>query len=425
MAMSGDHATSHRRLVLRFAACIAHLLNSGHDGTAVVQPGLIYQRLTRMLARRVDHRRGGNRDVTDYKPLVGGGVFSDRNWDEDGAARDQIAEIYFEYVLDKRLFLARDAHMHKGHELFHRLCRRGEGPGWEAASLGRECTAITSVVPIGVQPSGYGDVSNGLYSLPIDISDGNPARSTQAEVGPLYLRVPGSVHWVAEEMSVWGALKSSPRRLRRLAPGDEFNEFCGLVIKAVETANAHYGALVSLGLSPVDWRELSVNTAKKLSAFLGDVRRLAEENKSDPAALEGWRAVWQFRQVPGFVDAEALWKSDLGRAVRGQDHWHRHHGAVIEDIPDIGRDEEVLNRVSFKKMVAAAREEGVITPMDADILHELYRNPSLSDIASRSDIAAYLGSRRLGAHLATLAQRVREHAKKVSAPLQHASKASR
>src|SRR5262249_19130295 len=76
-----------------------------------------------------------------------------------------------------------------------------------------------------------------------DISPGNAAASTRADFGRLYLRLGSSGVEVAEELSLWEAIICSPHKLRVLSP-PEFERFCGLMIKAVETANAHYGALV-------------------------------------------------------------------------------------------------------------------------------------------------------------------------------------
>ena len=69
------------------------------------------------------------------------------------------------------------------------------------------------------------------------------------------------------------SLSSGPFKLGKLSPGEPFNAFCSLVIKAVENANERYGAILRLGLSPLDWGDdLTVNTAKHVSAFLSAAR---------------------------------------------------------------------------------------------------------------------------------------------------------
>ena len=83
------------------------------------------------------------------------------------------------------------------------------------------------------------------------ISDRNPAASTRAKHGALYLRVVRSAAEVPEELSIWEAVSGGPYKLRVLDK-PEFDQFCSLMIKAVETANAHYGCLVRLWLSPQD-----------------------------------------------------------------------------------------------------------------------------------------------------------------------------
>src|SRR5262249_15312430 len=101
------------------------------------------------------------------------------------------------------------------------------------------------------------------------ISPGNAAASTRAEFGPLYLRLGSSGVEVAEELSLWEAIICAPHKLRPLTP-PEFDPFCSLMIKALETANAHYGALVTLGLSPRDWaEEVGVTDAGEVSIAAG------------------------------------------------------------------------------------------------------------------------------------------------------------
>jgi hypothetical protein len=130
------------------------------------------------------------------------------------------------------------------------------------------------------------------------------------------LKIATSSTEVPEELSLEGAIRCAPTKLRVLV-GAEFDAFCSLMIKAVETANAHYGALVTLGLSPPDWgAEITVNTAKRLSAFMAEARREAEKSGCSADDLDIWEAIWVRRPVPGFSSATALYDSDVGGQLR-------------------------------------------------------------------------------------------------------------
>jgi hypothetical protein len=118
-------AESGRQLVLRFAASLAHLLNRGHP---VVELHLfaVYNDLLQVLARRDSKFTTRGR----YDVLLGMGLFA-------GTPREEVAEIYFRLVLQRRLQLARNNHTHQGHRLFEALCHRGAEPAWESAELVR------------------------------------------------------------------------------------------------------------------------------------------------------------------------------------------------------------------------------------------------------------------------------------------------
>ena len=72
-----------------------------------------------------------------------------------------------------------------------------------------------------------------------------------------------------------------------------------------------------LGLSPPDWAaEITVNTAKRLSAFMTEARREAEKAGCSPDAVDIWEAVWVRRPVPGFSSSTAFYNSDVGGQLR-------------------------------------------------------------------------------------------------------------
>ena len=393
---------SNRSLVLRFAAFLAHLLDE-HDGAGVVhvQTFAIYKKIMAALeARELANERGR------YDALIGKGLLG------PGVRADEAAEAYFEQVLQRPLYLARDQHVHKGHELFLALCRRGSQTSWQTARLVRGFDVG------GARRDDLSSDMRGVFArlarLDCGISEGNPATSTRALHGALHLQVAGRQAMVAEEMSVWEAICCAPSRLGPLQRGAELHGFCSVVIKAVETANAHYGTLLSLGLSPRDWRDLSLNTAKKTSAFLSKVREQARIAKAGPQTLAVWQAAWTQQQVPGYASAEALWGSELGQALRSP-----HIPAWVEEQTEAAvasREDKVLDAVSYERMLTLAQNAGIIRPCDAHVLVELYLDrTTIEEIASGPSFQELLGSdakpsrRAVVEHLRKLVARIRRH----------------
>src|SRR5437870_914940 len=107
--MAGEKPTSQskRGQVLRFAAHLAHLLNRRDAGVVEVQPFALYKEVMTTLEAREPGRNEGRYDALVGKHLLGPGISS-----------EQAAETYFDQVLRRSLQLARDGHVHKGHELF-------------------------------------------------------------------------------------------------------------------------------------------------------------------------------------------------------------------------------------------------------------------------------------------------------------------
>ena len=392
--MSGDSSRSSRHIVQTLAAMLAHLLNTDRGGRVVIEPFAIYDKISSLLAKP----NGAYVRLTGHKQMV------DRT-------EEEAAHIYFDQVFDRRMFLARDGHTHKAHELLLALCNRGEHESWPRATLAR---SPFEVVAIGAQPPDLGVVAKAIKAQPSDISAGNPARSTRSTAGPLRLAMPGATLDVAEELSIWGAVNCAPRQLRRLAAGDDFNAFCSLVIKSVEAANAHYGALVSLGLSPTDWRDLSINTAKKMSAFLTEVRTLATEAGKETDTIAIWQDVWGRRPVPGYASAEDLWGSELGKAARGQArHWRQPDYDMETAEPDEDdREGQMLDRLSLGRMIEAAVGGGVINSLDGNVLTQLMNGVSLTGIAETAEVASLLTEKKIkiASYVSDIASRVQRHA---------------
>jgi hypothetical protein len=372
MPRNADPSASGRLVVQKFAAHLAYLLNDG-DLTVSLNFGDLYRKLLRTLS-------GGKRaDGNPYvETLVAIHLLGDRNPDEAATA-------YFERVLNRPLFLARRAHRHKGHELFLALCRRGFDERWKTADLNRFLhppPPSNSDTP----PDDFRDVSDRISAVRErkgHISPGNPAATTRTEHGPLYLNVVARSVEVEEELSIWDAICSGPRSLRALAPPD-FDEFCSLVIKAVEVANAHYGALVTLRLSPLDWAdELSVNTAKKLSAFISDVRSTAETMGALPEAVEVWELVWKSRQVPGFPSARSMFASPLGHALRLSGVVSRPSLPSEEEMDEEGDEhaEATFAPSRVPEMVRALSQAGLLDSYDGWLLRQLANRKTLRQLA--------------------------------------------
>lgn len=370
---------SPRRLVELFAAHLAHLLNSGSE-VVDVQPFQLYRRLIATLTARRDERAGayGNH-------LVG--------WRRLGPdyAPEEAAEAYFERVLRRPLFLARAEPTHKAHEMFLALCRRGLDARWASAELTRSLIAPDRSGGPGAAsygaPADYASVADRLARLDMSVSPGNPAARTREMAGPLFLSVAMTRSDVAEEMSVWAAIICAPSRLTYLTPGSEFNSFCALVIKAVETANAPYAAILSLGLSPLAWSgELSVNTAKKVSAFLAEVRTNANAGHT----LDGWRAAWEQRTVPGFASADAFWHSELGRAIRDP-QVTRLVDLDVEALEIEGPAPSLLGESEFEDMLQLCLREGAIDDFDAWILQQVYLGRTSEELMRSPRALARLG----------------------------------
>jgi hypothetical protein len=401
---------STRDLAAIFAAHLARLLNTPHAaaaGTVVVDPYAVEERLLRTLAGSEERARPVPHGLLGY-----GLVAADRTPHE-------VARRWLQQVLDRRLRLARAGHLHKGHELLGALCRRGLDPQWAGTVLARRTTAdLAKAEPVAAPDPAFARsfapdfaaVAERLGRIDGTISQGNPAASTRERSGPLRLMAGGAVADVPEELSVWQAITSGPAQLRVLAEGPDFNAFCSIMIKAVETANAPYGAFIAVGLSPFDWDEvIGVNTAKKLGAFLKAVRG----DEPDPArargTLAGWRQHWQRRPVPGYASADELWNSELGRALRFPRVALRVDRLEAEAMPE---DATFQKFAAFEARMQQCRADGVIDVVDEWLLLQLYIGRSLAELAAtprlRVRIAAQPG--RVDEYVALLEARLVAHA---------------
>lgn len=370
MAVHNFQASSGRRyIVQQFAAHLAHLLNNG-DECVEIKPFALFQTLTKTLASSGSH--SGSNNYRDH--LLGYNLVA------ADAAIEYVAQKYFDAVLDRALFIARSNSVHTAHILFETLCRRGQD-AWKECKLERNHHIDDARMNNNDGPRGFSDVSVRLGRLPKQISPGNPALSRNADEGPIYLAAADAFAEVAEEMSVWGAISCCPEKLEKLENGPEFNKFCSLVIKTVEAANAPYGAIISLGLSPFDWAdEITINTAKKISAFIHEVNSRQAEESLEGHEIDMWRRVWEKRKIPGYKDADAFWESSIGRHLRAPTRVQRSEISLDVLADKTGPDSEFLDENDFEQLLKMYVRSGDLSEYDAWFLRELYQGTTLSEI---------------------------------------------
>ena len=377
-------------LVTDFAAHLAFLLNTGNGQTE-----LNFFSLQTTLLRTLTN--------PSNRRLIGAGLF------DKCKEPEEVAQRYFDAVVDRRLMLARANHTHKGHEFYLALCRRGIASGWSGAELTRNNARPGTAHDA---PCDFASVAARLGKVDKSITVGNPAAKTREAAGPLNVVAAAGHAEVAEELSVWKAICCSPLKQRILQLGPPFDAFCSIVIKVVEAANAPFGTILSLGLSPYDWGdELSTNTAKKLGSFLTDVRRETPGTSSGRGDLDTWRNVWLRRQVPGYTSADDLWRSELGRAIR--------FPVAYEVVPldevhtNIIRDGEVMDSVNFQAQLAEARTQGVLDDFDMWLYGQLHEGASLAELKERPEAITRFGSAMtdLGDYVEGLTGRVLEWAR--------------
>ncbi|MCK1389021.1 hypothetical protein [Bradyrhizobium sp. 21] len=357
----------------RFAAYLAHSLTSDERSTFFVDAGLLYVSVLDALARR-------------YRlSLLSHASFAARMTGEEAAQR------YFDVTLARPLWLSNRVEVSLSHRILLVMCRRGVLALSKHAELIREEAAAASaaaVRPLMAVPD-LDHVSLALARLPQRMSSGNPANAIRQRKGPLWLVMGPSRIEVPEEMSIWSAICAGPQQIRSLAPGEEFNRFCGILIDALRTAHRPFQELVGLGrgLCPFDWLEaLSINQVRGLRQFL---RKL-----SGADTIEAWSVAWDRAPVPGFKTFRDLWNSEIGRALRSREVGFR--DVPIDSVEDVDLPApDVLSKMEFEQRLRALRRAGVIEEVECIMLNRLYCGETLSDLAANSDVAALLTRRGL------------------------------
>jgi len=359
-------------LVERLGGRLAHLLNQG-DEVGALSPETIDRALLGELSR------------PDYvEGLVGARLAGLADCPE------QAGERYFAEVLDAPRHLKGNSHLHKAHELFLALCRRGRDPAWRWAVLERQNPAPHAPAD---GPEDFAAVRERLAALDHTVTPGNPSARTRERLGPLYLIASGAACEVPEQMSVRGALASGPPRIVKLTDRQDFNRFCSLLIKALETANERHGRLLSLGLSPFDWPDISTNKAKAALTFLNRVRALTTERDLNDHNIGLWREAWAAFRVPGFADADAFWASEFGNALRQPPVPDLlPFGPYQETITREDEEPELLAPEEYAQGIEAAQNRG-LSDLDARVLRDVNAGRKLKDLMDDPDVKRHFGRR--------------------------------
>lgn len=380
-------------LIDRFAAHLAHSLNAPPPGPVTVAPGAVYALLTTTLSRPAYLGR------LLYHPAYGWRMPA-----EEAVTR------YFDATIARRLRLSGRSDRSVAHRLFGALCQRGHGPGWDGSTLARssaEAAAAENVVAFA--PAGLRGVADRLSGLPRDIAPGNAAATIRQRQGPLWLTLGEARFEVAEEFSVWDAIRVGPEHLSALAEGEPFNRFCGVVIDALRTANRPVQELLSLGrgLCPFDWLDsVPVNQVRALRRFLA---LLPEGPDGAPLdSPETWAAAFAQRPVPGHADWRALWNSELGQAMRNRGATAP--AALAAAHPDEDRDEggqadgeaagegqsgrpRVMGAGEFDETLARLEAAARISAAERMFLRRIYEGVPLAAALAETGLAAQIAAR--------------------------------
>jgi hypothetical protein len=357
----------------RFAAFLAHWLNSAETPVCTVEPGHLYVVLLDALA------------VKYKESLLYHSSYRARLTEEEAAAG------YFNATLERALWLSNKVEMSIAHRLLGELCRRGVGSPWEGAELRREqdeASQRENVIAIG----SFAAVAARLAKLPHSIAKGNPAETIRQRKGGLWLVLGALRTQVPEQISPWDAIVCAPTLIKSLPAGEPFNRFCGVVIDALRTANRPFQELLGLGrgICPFDWIDvLSTNQVRALRRFLEEIGSMGA-----PDSMDQWSRAWGKAAVPGFKSAAQLWSSDIGCALRNPLINTR------SDPIDLIKDDEnsrpdILERHEFRQRLEILQKYNVICATDRSILERLYDGDTLAELATEASVQKILAERQM------------------------------
>lgn len=372
----------------RFAAFLAHCLNSEDSALVQLSLGEIYARLTAALAARY------------AEPLLHHPGYAWRMSPEEASAR------YFDISLGRTLLLSPRVQLSVAHRLLQMLCQRGAEAVWRQAVIVREKDAAaqgTQVVPLGAQRS-FEQCRQQLAKLPQTISAGSPSPTIRARFGPIALRLYSFQAPVPEEISMWDAVTCAPAVLYPLSAGEPFNRFCSLVIDCVRTAHRPFQELLGLGrgLCPFDWLDiLSIQQTRALRRFL----RVLEESRAADTP-EHWERAWQEAPVAGFASAAELWQSDIGMALRQPQGRSGMDTALLASLEDSASEtQETADYLSEEELLTALDAflgGDCINRAEHTLLMGLHRGVSNTELLALPEIQAEL--RKHGGSFESLAE---------------------
>lgn len=354
----------------RFAAFLAHCLNSTETSVCTVEPGQLYVVLLDALASK-------------YKEsLLYHSSYRARLTEEEAAVG------YFKLTLERALWLSNKVEMSIAHRLLGELCRRGAGPFWQGAELRREqyeAPQRDNVVATG----SFAAVTARLAKLPQAIAKGNPAETIRQRKGDLWLVLGALRTGVPEQISPWDAIVCAPTLLKSLPAGEPFNRFCGVIIDTLRTANRPFQEILGLGrgICPFDWSGvLSTNQVRALRRFL-------EVIDDAPDSMDLWSRAWSKAAVPGFNSAAELWSSDIGRALRNPSLKTR--SDRIDLIEDNDPSPDFLEQHEFRKRLEILQRYNVIGAIDRSLLERLYGGDTLAELAAETGVQKMLAEQRI------------------------------
>jgi hypothetical protein len=354
----------------RFAAFLAHCLNSAKTQVLSVEPGHLYVVLVDALAAK-------------YKEsLLYHSSYRARLTEEEAAVG------YFKLTLERALWLSNKVEMSIAHRLLGELCRRGVGSPWEGVELRREPYEAPPRENV-VASGSFAAVTARLAKLPHAIAKGNPAETIRQRNGNLWLVLGALRTQVPEQISPWDAIVCAPTLLKALPAGEPFNRFCGVVIDTLRTANRPFQELLGLGrgICPFDWVDaLSTNQVRALRRFL-------EVIDDVPDSMDVWSRAWSKAAVPGFKSAAELWSSEIGRALRGPSLKTRSDRIDLIEDDDPGPD--VLERHEFHQRLEILQKHDVISAIDRSILERLYDGASLAELAAEASVQKMLAEHQM------------------------------
>jgi hypothetical protein len=350
----------------RFAAFLAHCLNSEDSPWVQLSLGELYARLTEALAARY------------AEPLLHHPGYAWRMSPEEASAR------YFDISLGRALLLSPRVQLSIAHRFLQALCERGAEAVWRQVVVVRtkdQAETAAQVVPLGAQRS-FEQCRQRLAKLPQTISAGSPSPTIRARHGAIVLRLYSLEAAVPEEISMWDAVSCAPATLYPLPAGEPFNRFCCLVIDCVRTAHRPFQELLGLGrgLCPFDWLDvLSIQQTRALRRFL---RVLEEADAADTP--EHWERAWQQEPVAGFATADKLWQSDIGIALRQPQGRSRIDTALLESLADSESEAQgipaYLAEQELLSVLDALLAREFINAAERSLLLDLHKGVSATEV---------------------------------------------